>query len=888
MSLYNIEKILKPESVAVIGATDREGAIGRSVIENLKVFEGSVYPINPKKREILGMRTFPTLSSLEEPVDLAVICTPIATVPDIMEECAQCGVGGAVIISAGGKEVGREGALIEKRIKEIAHQGGIRVVGPNCMGVVAEASNLNASFVHSMPLSGSLAFISQSGAVCASVLDFAAKEKIGFSHFISIGSMLDVNFGDLIDYLGLDPKVSSILLYIEGVVEPRGFLSAARAVSRIKPIVVLKSGRSDAGAKAAQSHTGSLAGADAVYDAAFKRAGIVRVETLEDLFGCAELMAKQPKPMGPNLAIITTAGGPGVMAADYLARYDMEPAPLRPDTIEKINKVAPSFWSHGNPIDLTGSATIEMLKSVGEICIKAEEFDAILFMTPPVGNYPSEKIARELAGTLAGRDCAVFAVLLGGLEVEPGRKYLNDQGIPTYPSPEGAIRAFYYLYNYERNLKLLQEIPKELSKEIVYDRLGARTIVERALEKKRGLLTEMESKSLLSSYGIPINRTIVATTALKAVQFAHNMGYPVVAKVHSNSITHKSDAGGIRLDLRNADEVIDAFEEIEASVKTYDPDADFGGVTIQEMIKEKGYEVIVGSKQDPDFGPVILFGMGGVMTELLKDRAIGLPPLNRLLARRIMEETKVYRLLRGYRGQPGVNLELLEEILVRISQLVTDLPEIAELDINPLIMTKNDAYAVDARVVIKPNDKPAPMHLAISSYPYQYEMEAETRTGLKLFIRPIRPEDGPMLVELFENMSEETICNRFLANVKTLGPEVLARFTQIDYDRDLAMVAIDRSGERPLMVGLTRFTGNPDGEEAEWVVVVGDPWQRHGVATLLVDIGIEMAKKQGLKRLWARFLPGNKGLIRMAERIGASFEPIEKGEKYLFTYDVKY
>ncbi len=888
MSLYRLDSIFKPASVAVVGASDREKTIGRAVVENLLAggFEGEIYPVHLKKKRILDLTAYPNLTSVNRPIDMAVICTPIATVPGIMEECARLGIGGAVIISAGGKEIGPEGEALEARIGEIAREGKVRIVGPNCLGVVSLQAKLNASFGPTMPRPGKLAFISQSGAVCTAVLDYAMQEKVGFSYFISIGSMLDVDFGDLIDYLGNDPNVSSILLYIEMVNNHRKFMSAARAVSRVKPILVLKSGRSAAGAKAAQSHTGSLAGEDAVYDAAFKRAGIVRVDTLGDMFGCAELMGKVSLPQGPNLAIITNAGGPGVMAADYLAGFGLDPAPLTPGTMEKIDAVAPYFWSRNNPMDLTGAATPETFKEVIQICRQADEFDAALFMTPPQAMYSAEDFARSLATELGSEKFPFFAVWLGGQEMEIGRRIMNEAGVPTYLTPEEAIRAFHYMYTYGRNLRALQEVPGEFSHKLDYDRAGAGNIINKVLADNRELLTEDQSKQVLTAYGIPVNQTQVAATAEEAVRLARQMGYPVAAKIYSLTLTHKSDAGGVRLDLRNADEVIDAFEAIEASVKAYDPKAHFGGVTVQKMIADKGHEVILGSKMDPDFGPVILFGMGGIMTEIYQDRAIGLPPLNRALARRMIRETKVYKILKGYRNRPPANLELLEEIIIRLALLVTDFPEIVELDINPMLITDQTAWALDARIIVRPAVKEAPLHLAISTYPSEYETRRRTKTGQELFIRPIRPEDAHLLIELFNNMSPQSRYHRFLRHVTALNNDILARFTQIDYDRELALVALDMSGDRPVMVGVTRLEGDPDGREAEMAVVVGDPWHGQGVGAILVELALEAAKKRGLKKLWGFALPQNTGMMALVEHTGGEIESIEEGQKYKLVFNL--
>lgn len=883
MSLYHLEKIFKPASVAVVGATEREFTVGRAVLNNLinGGFNGHIYPVNPSRSRVLDLPAYETVTAIGRPVDLVVICTDIETVKPIIEECAELGVGGAIILSAGGKEIGPQGALLEKEIKAAADKGGVRLIGPNCVGISSSASKLNASFTHSMPLPGKLAFIAQSGAVCTVVLDFANQENIGFSHFISLGSMLDVDFGDLIDYLGNDPDVGSILLYIEGVPQPRKFLSAARAVSRIKPIIVLKSGRSRAGAKAALSHTGALAGEDAVYDAAFKRAGIVRVKLLEDLFGCAELLAKQRPPKGPNLGIVTIAGGLGVMAADYLADFGLEPATLRLETLEAIDQHAPAVWSRGNPMDLTGAVTIEGFQAVLKICTQAEELDANLLIYASNGLFSAELFAAYISEDLDRhrKKKPIIAVMPGGADMEPGRRHLNRVGIPTYSSPEAAIRAFHYLYTYERNLKLLQEIPTGDTLPLAFDTGKVRAMIDQAINEERFLLTEFESKTILQAYGFPVNHTEIAPTAMDAVRCARVMGYPVAAKIHSSTITHKSDVGGIILDLRNADDVIDAFEAIETAVRQKCPEAHFGGVTIQQMIRGKGHEVILGLKQDPDFGPVLLFGMGGVLTELIKDRAIGLPPLNRLLARRMLEETKIFKLLQGYRKEPPANIELLEEILMRLSQLAVDFPEINELDINPLLLIGKDAWAVDARIVLKPSRRKAPWHMAISCYPAEYETAFLAKNDQDLFIRPIKPEDAQLLADFFLSLSERTILHRFLQPVTSFEPEILARFTQIDYDRDLALVAIDSSANAPQMVGVARYFRKPGKAEAKAFVVIADKWQGQALGAKLLEMIVQAAFSQGIKTLHGECLMENRWMINLAREFGAEVVPHADGKR---------
>jgi len=886
MSQYNLNKLLSPESVAVVGATDRPGTVGCVVLENLKSagFGGPIYPINPKREQILGLPSFPSVGAVGSPIDLAVLCTPISAVPSVIMECAAAGVGSAIIYSAGVKEIGEQGEALEKDIRAAASKARIRLLGPNCMGLSVGAIHLNASFFDAMPLQGRVAFAAQSGAMCNTVLDYGIGERIGFSHFVSVGSMIDVDFADLIDYFGNDREVSSILLYIEGLRETRKFLSAARAVSRIKPIIVLKSGRSQAGAAAAQSHTGALAGEDLVYDAAFKRAGIIRANMLEDLFSCADLLDKQTLPQGPNLAIITGAGGLGVIMSDSLADYGLEPARLRPETIKAIDQYCPPLWSHGDPIDFTGAMKFENIPGLISVCAKAKEIDAISVIFLPNGLFPPVKFAELLISQKVATEKPIFVVLAGGEQASAGRNRLARSGFPTFPSPESAVRSFHYLYEYQRSLKMLTEVPRPTGTAIMVDREAARALVDGVLGAQRTLMTEFESKSLLSVYGIPVNETYVAESIVQAVQLARQIGYPVVAKIHSHTITHKSDVGGIRLDLRNADDVIDAFNQIQEAVNSRAPGEHFEGVTIQKMVKEKGYEVILGSKLDPDFGPVLVFGMGGVMTEIVQDRAVGLPPLNRLLARRMLDSTKVFKLLKGFRGQPAANIDLLEEILIRLSQLVTDFPEIRELDINPLLATSSGAYALDARVVVGPSAKSAPWHMALSTYPEDYVEELQGGDRGRLVVRPVRPEDALGLTDFFVSLSEKSRLGKLVRRFEDFDERFIARLTQIDYDRDMVLVAVTESGE---VIGLARYFGDPDLIEAEVSITIADAWQGHGVGAKLLHLILKAAGKRGFKKAWGICRPQNQDMISLIERQRESeVTPVENGQKMKLLVDL--
>jgi acetyltransferase len=887
MGLHNLDKIFEPRSVAVIGASEREGSIGYALMRNLiqAGYDGRLVPVNPRYSTIHGLEAYPSVAEVDHRVDLAVIAVHISTVPNIVKECVEAGVSGAIIISAGGRETGEDGRQLEDSIKKEAEKGGLRVIGPNCLGVICPGRLLNASFAAHTPSRGKLAFISQSGAICTAILDLSLRERIGFSHFVSIGSMLDVDFGDLIDYLGNDYEVKSILLYIESLTNFRKFMSAARAVSRIKPIVVLKAGRSAAGARAASSHTGAMAGEDAVYDAAFRRAGIVRVNTIGELFDCAELMAKQPRPAGHRLAIITNAGGPGVMAADALAQYGLEPAPLQSDTVKQLDQVLPSWWSRANPVDVLGDASPQRYATTVQICLKAKEFDGALVILAPQAMTDPTGVAERLTEILKGRSQPVFTAWMGGVDVSRGRGILNQAGVPTYDTPEQAIRAFMYMYEYSRNMELLQEIPPKLSRSLSFDRGGARRIIEMALQGKEGSLTEAEARALFTAYRIPVTPTVVVTSAEEAVERAPSLGYPLVMKIHSREILHKTEADGVQLDLRNETDLRTAYGRIMEGARAYKPQAEILGVTLQPMVERTDFEIMLGAKRDANFGPVILFGTGGVLAEILKDRAIGLPPLNRALARRLMERTQVYSLLVGYRGKRQADLELLEEMIIGLSQMVVDFPDIQELDMNPVTLVGGKALVLDARVILQPSSLPSPHHLVISPYPEQYEARATTAGGLSIFVRPIKPEDADAFVDLFNTLSATSIYYRFFSPLKSLSPMMLARFTQIDYDRQIALVALEDSGEDGRMLGVARVMVHPDGKEAEFSVLVGEPWHGKGVGAELLQRILTICRERGIENVWGAVLRENTQMLALGRKLGFTLKSPEPGE-FLLTIDL--
>ncbi len=886
MSIQSLQRIFHPKSVAVAGASEKEGRIGYAIMKNLirGGYAGEIYPVNPQYKTLFDRPSFPSVAAIGKEIDLCVIVTAIDMAPDIVRECAGLNAGGVVIVSAGGKETGENGRETEKRILEAAKGSDIRIIGPNCLGIACTKSGLNASFASHTPMAGGMAFITQSGAIFTSVLDMAVNEKIGFSHLISLGSMADVDFGDVIDYLGRDYTVKSIVMYVENLSRFRSFMSAARAVSRVKPIIVFKAGRSQAGAKAAASHTGAMTGEDAVYDAAFKRAGIIRVKTFEELFDCSEFLAKQPKARGPGLVIVTNAGGPGVMAADALSDYGAEPARLSPETIQKLNEVLPPHWSHTNPVDIIGDAGPDRYRKTVEICANAPETEGLLLMLAPQALSDPAAIASALTDILQKKPFPVITAWIGGADMEKGKEIFNHAGIPTLNTPERAVRAFMDIWRYSRNIEMLREIPSRLPRKQIYHRERAAEIIKAGLKHSPGLLTETEAKNLLSAYGIPVNPTFHAATADDAWKMAHQIGFPVVLKINSRQITHKTEAGGIALNLRTETEVYDAFHTVTEKARKYSPEAEIDGVTIQAMIPPDGYELIVGAKKDPDFGPVILFGMGGIMTEIFQDRGIALPPLNRLLARRLMEETKIFRLLKGYRNRPPVNLTLLEEILVRLSQLVTDFAEIEELDINPLIANGTKALALDARVLLKPSDVPSPMHLVISPYPSRYETNVTAADGTDLFIRPIRPEDAALFRNLFKTLSPRSVYFRFFSQVRDVTPEMLDHYTQVDYDRQIALVAIRNEGtDKEEMLGAARIIREADPRKAEFAVLVSDALHGRGIGAALLGKCLDIAKEQGITEVWGIVLPENTHMLKLGKKLNFQVKRDPESNEYILS-----
>lgn len=869
MKDHSLDCFFNPTSVAIVGASGKKKSIGHDLVQNFvkSDFPGKVYPINPRYSEISGLKTYPTIAAVNAPIDLTIIAIPIKAVPGIIRECGPAGIPGAIIISRGGREAGEEGVKIEAAIKREARRAGVRYLGPKSVGINCPPNRLNASLLAHSALPGSLAFVSQSEAVTNSILGWATLKNIGFSHFISVGSMADLDFGDLIDYLGSDEKVKSIIIYMENLTKHRKFLSAARSVSRVKPIIVIKAGRSQAGARASLSHTGVLAGEDSAYDAAFRRAGIIRVDTIGQLFDCAEALGKTTLPTGNSLGIVTNGGGIGVMAVDALSRWNTDPPILEPESVAKLNEFLPEFCSRRNPVDISGDATPERYARAVRVCMEAQEFSGLAIILSPQPGTDAAAVARAIVPEVKGKARPVFAVWMGGPEVAEGVQILNEEGIPTFETPEAAVDTFMKMYSHSRHLELLQETPPRLPRELNVKADQARSFIEQCLAKNARVLSELESKAVLSAYGIPVNRTMAASSGADAASKAKEIGFPVALKINSPDISHKSDSGGVVFNLQNEREVISAYEQIVAEAQDSHPEARILGVTVQTQVEQPDLELFIGSKQDPDFGPVICFGLGGVLTEVLNDWAVDLAPLNLLLARQMIQKTRVYQVLQGYRHILPANVDLLAEILVRVSQLVTDFPEIVELDINPLILNRDGAVAADARLVVEPSMVSAPRHLAISPYPNQYESDWMLRDGTPALLRPIKPEDEPLVHDFLSKCSEDTVYFRYFRRIRKFTHEMLIRFTQNDYDREISLVAVGQSPAPEVILGMGHLFMDFSQESAEFAIMVGDQWQGNGLGSEIVGRLIDVAREQGVQRLWGEILAQNQPMLEMAKKM---------------------
>jgi acetyltransferase len=868
-----MQRMLDPKTIALIGATEVEGTVGRTIMENLMHSEGrALYPINPKHKTVFDIPCLPNIGAAPAGIDLAVVATPASTVPDVLLDCAKAGVHGAIVVSAGFGETGKEGLALEKRIKKILSDYPMRVVGPNCLGIIRPSVGLNASFLNVEPSAGDIALISQSGALGTGMLDWAVSARVGFSLFASVGSMVDVDFADLVDFLGEDSHTRAILIYMETIGNARRFMSAARSFARNKPIIILKPGRYSESARAALSHTGAMAGDDEVYEAAFRRVGVLRVHEVADLFHAAEVLDSRRLPVGPGVAIITNAGGLGVMATDTLIENGGCLAELSDKTMEALNAALPPYWSHANPIDVLGDANSERFVAAMRACLADPGVNGILLLYTPQGNARPDDMAAHVAELMNSCSKPVITALMGGETVSGGKETFHAAGIPCYDTPEEALRTYLSMYQYARNLELLYETPAELPIDVAPPKHNLQAMLRRVLHSGRTTLTEEESKRFITTYGFPVVPQIQAEDVAAALTAAHVIGYPVVLKIVSHDITHKSAVGGVEVGVCSASDLEGAFARIMKNVKKNAPKAVIEGVSVQKMVREVDYELILGMKKDAQFGSVIVFGAGGVAAEGLADFAVALPPLNQTLARRMMEETRIYKTIRTpRRGVVAPHVGELEELLTILSNIVVDFPEVAEIDINPVVIAGGKACAVDARIVIDKGvleGKPKFPHLVITPYPTRYVTPWRLSDGTEVILRPIRPEDEPMIAEFLKTVSAETLRARYFVSHLDISHELLIRFVNIDYDREIAIVAELTKGRKKRIIGVGRLIAEVDRGRSEFAVIVHDDYQHRGLGFKLTDTVIGIAQEKGLKEISGFVDSNNRRMLQVVTELG--------------------
>ena len=877
MTIRNLDFMFKPTSVALVGASQRPGSIGAVLARNLvgAGFKGEIFPVNSKYKTIEGLPVYPDLKRLPKAPDLAVIATPPDAVPRLIEEFGQRGTRSAVVITAGFGEGGNEnGQRLRAQMLDAARPHLLRIVGPNCLGIMVPGVGLNASFGHVQPLSGHIAFVAQSGAVQTAVLDWATSKGIGFSHFVSVGNMADVDFGDMLDYLAADFSAKAILLYIENITHARKFMSAARAAARMKPVVVVKAGRHLEGARAAASHTGALAGADDVYNAAFERAGMLRVMDMQALFDSVETLAMARPFYGDRLAILTNGGGMGVLATDVLIDKKGRLAELSPDTIERLNRVLPGTWSHNNPVDIIGDAPPDRYVDALKVLLEDKGVHALLILNCPTAVASGTEAARAVVDTLkkSGRagSQGIFTSWLGIDAAREARRMFAENRIPTYETPGEAVRGFMQIVRYRRSQEMLMETPPNIPEAFAPDTEAARRIVTTVLAQGRTWLTESEAKAVLAAYQIPVVQTREAATAEAAAEIGARLEGPVALKILSPDITHKSDVGGVALNLTSGESVLEAARAMLQRIGERVPEARLTGFTVQPMVRRpNARELIVGVSEDVQFGPVILFGHGGTAVEVIRDKAVALPPLNMNLAREVMRRTRVYRLLEGYRDKPAADLDAIALTLVKVSQLISDIAQIAELDINPLLADERGVLALDARIKVAESGLPADQRMAIRPYPRELEETLTLSDGQKLYLRPVRPEDEPAFQALFARLSKDEIRLRFLHAMKILSHDMAARLTQIDYDREMALVLCTPTPQKePELYGVVRIAADPDNERAEFAILLRGDMTGMGLGPMLMRRIIDYARKRGIREVFGEVLSENRPMLRICEAFG--------------------
>jgi acetyltransferase len=872
MGPHFLEHLFLPQAIAVFGASDNPDSVAGRVYHNLlrDGFTGPVYPINPKYPTLGEQRCYPDLPSVQAPVDVAVIGTPAASVPEILHQCGEQNVRAAIILSAGFSDNGRPNAL-QQNLLQTAHRYNIRILGPNCLGLIRPKAKLNATFSNNTALRGNLALISQSGALCTAILDWAAQRNIGFSTVISLGDAADIDFGSMLDYLALDPETKGILLYIEGVRDARGFMSGLRSAARMKPVVVLKTGRHSASAQAAMSHTGSLVGSNDVFDAALQRAGAVRVNNINQLFAIAQLLANQHRVIGNRLAIVTNGGGPGIMATDRALDLGVTLSALSPDTVNQLQAQMPPHWNAGNPVDVLGDAPPERYQRAVEICLRDPNVDGVLvLLTPQAMTHPYD-VAQRITRITAPTQKTILTCWMGLGQVETARELFAKHKIPSFTTPENAVEAFAYLVTYYRNQTLLLQVPGPRKPDSAPDIEGARMIVDVALSEHRNLLSRSEANAVLAAFGIPVTPVTECRSPNEALVAAESLGFPVAMKINSPDIAHKTDVNGVRLNINNAQLVRSAYRELIETVHTLRPQAKLDGVTIEAMYqKPHGRELMAGVIRDQVFGPVITFGAGGTMLEFVRDRATALPPLNTLIIENMIGQTRVARLLEQFRNQPAVDRNAIIRVLRHLSELVCELPQIRELDINPFIVNEDGAVVLDARIVVDHRSIGMDRygHMAIHPYPVRFSWDWQLADGTDIQIRPIRPEDAGIETAFIARLSAQSKYFRFMRALHELTPEMLVRFTQIDYDREMALIAVTHEAGEEKEIAVARYITNPDGVSCEFAIVVADEWTKRGIGSQLLRKLMEVAKARGLHSMEGEVLADNHPMLEMAKSLG--------------------
>jgi len=877
MQVNRLQQLFKPRSVALFGASEKAGALGTVVLQNLNSagFKGSITLVNPKYEEIGGQKCFPRLLDADCDVDLAVIVAPAAAVPEIITDCGESGVGAAIVVSAGFSEAGGQGTAIEAEMLRRARRYGLRILGPNCLGVIRTDIGLNATFSAGNASPGRIAVISQSGALCTAILDWAEVNDVGFSSLISTGIGADVDFGEILDFVAMDPGTDSIMLYIEGLRDARRFMSALRAAARMKPVVIMKAGRHAQGSRAAVSHTGALVGSDDVFDAALRRAGALRVDDFTDFFSTAATLDSGVRTEGSRLAVVTNAGGPGVMAADHCAEAGLKLAELSEATLETLNKALPKSWSRNNPVDVLGDAGPDRYELAVKACLDDPGIDAVLVVLTPQAQTAPLDVATRLVKFRAKSRKPILACWMGDVSVQSSREVFKQNNMPSYRTPEAAVRAFAAMSAYHDNQQQLLQVPDPVTMESVPELDNANLIIENVLADDRTILSQAESKAVLAAFHIPILRSISARSAQESMLVAQELGYPVAMKIDSPDITHKTDVGGVRLGLANARQVRSTYQELIESVSAMRPEATIDGVVIEPMWQGRhARELMVGVVRDEVFGPVISFGLGGTLVEVLRDREVSLPPLNQFLVASLIDRTKAAKLLESMRGSPAADREALESLLLRVSEMACELPSIVEMDLNPVIASADGVVTVDARIVVaKHNETARPYdHMAIHPYPKDLVSLRELGDGTEVTIRPIRPEDAIIERDFVNGLSEQSRYFRFMYSLSKLTPELLSRFTQIDYDREMALIAVTREGDREVQVGVARYSSMPDPTSCEFAIVVADAWQNKGLARRLMRALVDAARSRRYSSMVGQVLTENRRMLDFVQSLGFRVE----------------